>query len=171
MRLIFSLEYRRLHYHRWEVRYRCTLLSILPGSLCQSLPVYSIYWHFSLKTVVVSPDSDNRACLHWNYLLMYRKFPMLFIQYSVKIWLAAQQSVRIRPYLLRCVPYLRIRSGLPVKYQCPCRPTGFRVYTCLDCTAPMLEKSDKLYADCLYVMAFNSWLFITSMENSQINSK
>ena len=61
------------------------------------------------------------------------------------------------PYLLRCVPYLRLWLGLPVKYQCPCRPTGFRVNnTCLDCTAPMLEKSDKLYADCLYVMAFNS---------------
>ena len=35
-----------------------------------------------------------RACWHWNYLLLYWKFPMMHIQLSAAIWLTVQHSVK-----------------------------------------------------------------------------
>ena len=37
---------------------------------------------------------SNKACKRRNYILMYWWFPMMFIQHSVKIWLAVQHSVK-----------------------------------------------------------------------------
>ena len=36
----------------------------------------------------------NKACWHWDYLLLYWKFPLIDIQHSVKIWLVVQHSVK-----------------------------------------------------------------------------
>ena len=45
-----------------------------------------------LLWILMSGD-NNRACQHWDYLLMNWKFPMMFIQHSVDSdWLFNTQS-------------------------------------------------------------------------------
>ena len=43
---------------------------------------------------IIGGLDNNRACLHWNYILMYWKFPMTLIQHSVRICVDIQHSVK-----------------------------------------------------------------------------
>ena len=44
----------------------------------------------------------NRVCEHWDYILMYKKFPNMLIQHSLKICLVVQNSVKKYCKLIGC---------------------------------------------------------------------
>ena len=77
----------------------------------------SLFHHPTTLLCIVCDWKEIPAWYHWNYHLLYWKFPMTHIQHSVEIWLVVQHSVQSTASWL--VYILDINEKANWKLSCP----------------------------------------------------